>query len=247
MARGAQVGKLRTMDSRECVVVCWGSNMSGQCGNGAAEGSGLQPTAICSEGVGEPVAVAAGEEHSALVTRSGELLTWGANAHGQLGHGSVGAAVSVPRVVVGLVSVPVCAVACGSRHTLALSVAGEVYGWGTATSGALGIGDDVPDEQPMPARALTGAPSIAIACGAHHSVALTESGVLLAWGWGRHGQLGDGVIGSHAFTPREVRCVCAQSANGHLRQAISAGALRRPATPCDALRRPATPCDAFSC
>ena len=46
-----------------------------------------------------------------------------------------------------------------------------------------------------------------VACGAHHSVALSRDGVAFAWGWGKFGQLGDGQLGvGHArATPARVR------------------------------------------
>eukprot|EP00966_Prymnesium_polylepis_P178548 4135019-Prymnesium_polylepis.1 len=58
-----------------------------------------------------------------------------------------------------------------------------------------------------------------IAVGVYHSLAVSEGGTVLAWGWGRHGQLGDGEQGSHAFLPRPVLGL-----DGSRVDAISSGA-----------------------
>lgn len=217
------------------VALAWGSNSAGQCGTG--EPDDLQsPSQVRTPAGHEPIAVEAGSEHSAIIAASGALLTWGSNEHGQLGLGEDtagrAAVVAVPCVVAALSGTPICAVACGSRHTLALSVAGAVYAWGSGAFGALGLGGDVRDERPLPMLVpAMRSPATQVACGTHHSLALTESGALLAWGWGQHGQLGDGAKGGYAFSPRAVggleRCRVTAIASGDTCQA--------PSTPCPLL------------
>ena len=43
-----------------------------------------------------------------------------------------------------------------------------------------------------------------MSCGAEHSVGLTDSGVMYAWGWGSYGNLGDGQRVDR-WTPVKVR------------------------------------------
>lgn len=183
-------------------VATWGSNSAGQLGLDTTE----DRTSPCTiDSLNDTVVlVCAGDMHSAAVTESGALLTWGCGTHGQLGHGE---AVNsrVPRPVAGLTDRPVCAVACGARHTLALTVSGSIFAWGSGIFGALGLGE-VGEEVMRPAAVDLGgnAAAVAVACGVHHSLALTEAGCVMAWGWGRHGQLGDNSTNGHAFTPRRV-------------------------------------------
>lgn len=75
--------------------------------------------------------IAAGSSHSAAITSSGELYTWGLGEYGRLGHGD-NATQLKPRLVQALVGQRVVQVACGSRdaQTLALTDEGVVYSWG---------------------------------------------------------------------------------------------------------------------
>ena len=184
------------------LVYAWGGNAHGQLGMGDLADR-LSPCLL--PGVPEPAAVCCGDYHSALVTSGGALLTWGSGDAGQLGHGDA-ESVAMPRLVRALDGICIRAVACGSRHTLALTAVGEVFAWGSGTFGALGLGLQAPEEQLRPAhvRALQPDRISAIAVGVYHSSALSDGGAVLTWGWGRHGQLGDGEQGSHAFLPRPV-------------------------------------------
>jgi alpha-tubulin suppressor-like RCC1 family protein len=86
----------------------------------------------------------AGDFHAAAVTSFGELYTWGNSLGGALGLGD-GAPNSVtepifvrePRELRG-----VRAVACGARHTLALTKLGDVFAMGLGEYGRLGQGHD---------------------------------------------------------------------------------------------------------
>lgn len=139
--------------------------------------------------------VAAGWSHSAAITPSGSLYTWGNNLSGELGIGS-----NVSRNTPVLVSAlpagdPVVAVALGtntgsgSEHTLALLSSGAVYSWGLNSYGQVGDGSTVNRNLPARVAALPG-DIVAVAAGAFHTVALTSGGVVYAWGDNRFGQLG---------------------------------------------------------
>lgn len=77
---------------------------------------------------------------------SGELLSCGANAAGQLGHGGSagrqGSFVHTPKAVHwprGAGARP-CRVACGADFSIATDTAGRVYSWGHPQYGQLGNG-----------------------------------------------------------------------------------------------------------
>lgn len=85
-----------------------------------------------------------GVKHAALVTKNGEVFTWGEESGGRLGHGSREDSVH-PRLVESLAICNVDIVACGEFHTCAVTTSGELYTWGDGTHniGLLGNGTDV--------------------------------------------------------------------------------------------------------
>ncbi len=139
------------------------------------------------------VAVAAGHEHSLALTRSGQAYAWGANIAGQLGAGCTSTVRCVtPLRVEGLPGGdPVTAIAAGYQHSLAATRSGRVYAWGTGTSGQLGDGGVQDSRAPVLVTRLPGNdPVVAVAAGYVHSVALTRSGRVFAWGGNPFGQVG---------------------------------------------------------
>ena len=72
-------------------------------------------------------------------------------------------------------------VACGSSHMAALSKDGNIFTWGEGRSGQLGHGDSETKETPTKVESLIGKKIIKVACGAHHTVALTDQGELYSW------------------------------------------------------------------
>lgn len=84
-------------------------------------------------------------------------------------------------------------VAVGSKHALLLTDEGIVYSWGgTNVSGQLGRLANAPEKQrmPSPITVLKEKVVVQVACGMDHCLALTQEGVLFAWGANRAGQLG---------------------------------------------------------
>ncbi|CAE7946045.1 RCBTB2, partial [Symbiodinium sp. KB8] len=95
------------------------------------------------------VAVAAGDGHTAAITDSGELWTWGGNGDSQLGvgdtkdrHAPVKVSVNGQKIV---------AIAAGTYHTAAVTDSGELWTWGSRNFGQLGAGDTM--ESPLPVKA----------------------------------------------------------------------------------------------
>lgn len=72
--------------------------------------------------------VAAANKHSAAVTSSGEVFTWGANSHGQLGYGTSDSASNpVPRLVESMKGRAVQAVTAAKHHTGVFVCRGAQY------------------------------------------------------------------------------------------------------------------------
>lgn len=94
----------------------------------------LQPVDI----PGQVCCIAAAQDHSLAVTKTGDLYAWGSNMYGQLGYDlETGATFSeVPRKVVKLVKETVLGVAVSTNHSVCFT-ATALYTWGR-NDGALG-------------------------------------------------------------------------------------------------------------
>lgn len=186
-------------------VHCWGSNGSGQLGNGADEDQAT-PVAV-SELTSNVKAISAGEMHSCALTVSDNVLCWGANALGQLGDGT-GVNQRKPVAVKGLAS-NVAALSAGWDHTCALLTSGVVQCWGGQS------GESV--------TTVSGLSSVvAISARATYTCALTGDGRVLCWGSNRANQPGDnatpapvdGLAGSVTAISAGVAHTCAALNNG---------------------------------
>ena len=127
---------------------------------------------------------------------SASAYTWGASGSAAALLGRVvdrrDAPVHTAGAVTALDGLQLVDAACGSAHTVVLSISGEVYAWGLNAQGQCGF-----DGQHF-----VGAPALlafsvrecvsAIGCGAAHCIALTSEGKAFAWGSGAEGQLGLG-------------------------------------------------------
>ncbi len=167
-------------------IVCFGANQAGQC----------TPPAL--SGV---VEVACGQDHSVARCADGTVASWGGNEFSQqpvpsamssasglsggwshlLGIGSAGIVAwgtneagqcDVPAVLAG---VPIAMVRAGGAHSMALTMGGEVFAWGSDCDGQATVPASLPRCR-------------AIAAGDRHSLAVDQFGAVRAWGWNAFGQ-----------------------------------------------------------
>src|ERR1700674_3461523 len=173
----------------------WGDNRAGQLGNGTVTATGCSciPTPVpVSLPTGTTVtAIAGGTLHSLALTPTGQVLAWGYNFDGELGNGSTTnssspVAVSLPSGTI------VTAIAGGGQHSLALTSTGRVLTWGANIYGELGNGSTTNSSTPVAVSLPSGTLVIAIAGGTLHSLALTSTGQVFAWGYNFDGELGNG-------------------------------------------------------
>jgi alpha-tubulin suppressor-like RCC1 family protein len=146
-----------------------------------------------------------GVKHAALVTKNGEVFTWGEESGGRLGHGSRENCIH-PSLVNSLAVCNVDFVACGEFHTCAVTTAGELYTWGDGTHniGLLGHGTDISHWIPKRiSGALDGLQVAYVSCGTWHTALITTIGQLFTFGDGTFGVLGHGDRESISC-PREV-------------------------------------------
>jgi alpha-tubulin suppressor-like RCC1 family protein len=86
----------------------------------------------------------------------------------------------------------------GFNHTCSLSTAGRVKCWGANRNGQLGDGTLVQRNTAVAALGLT-ADIAAVASGAFHTCALSNSGGVKCWGFNNDGELGDGSTTQRSF------------------------------------------------
>ena len=166
---------------------CWGGNDEGCLGDGTVR---VRPNPIDVPGLSSGVrSVTAGGAHTCALLHSGAVKCWGRNLHGQLGIGSTtdsGFPVDVPTLRSG-----VAAVTAGGAHTCALLHSGTVKCWGWNDNGELGDGTTIPKSSPVDVVGLP-SPAVALVAGSDGACARLDSGALMCWGAGWHGELGDG-------------------------------------------------------
>ena len=193
---GSGVRSIATGDLHTCAVttagavLCWGSNIYGQLGDGTTT---QRQTPVPVAGLGSGVrSIAAGGNHTCAVTTAGAVFCWGDNISGQVGDGTT-LKRTTPVVVSGQGS-GVQSIALGFYHSCALSTGGAVSCWGYNAVGAIGDGSTGDDNHnrltPVPVTGL-GSGVREIAAGYEHTCAVTTAGAVQCWGWNPHGQLGD--------------------------------------------------------
>ncbi|GAM22014.1 hypothetical protein SAMD00019534_051890 [Acytostelium subglobosum LB1] len=151
--------------------------------------------------------VAGGRRHTLIVDTQGQLYSFGVGSEYQLGHGDKLHQVT-PTKVTALNGVNIVKAVCGWGHSMALSSNGEVYVWGWAKDGQLGLGgrqsDDLaPVTLPVVLDQLRQHRIVDIYAGSDYSMALTDRGELLSWGSGEFGQLGHG-DNQHQYRPKMI-------------------------------------------
>ncbi|CAI0402034.1 unnamed protein product [Linum tenue] len=169
----------------------------------------LLPKALESTVVLDVYRIACGSNHAALVTRHGEIFSWGQGLGGRLGHGKE---VDVPlptlRVSSNIEATYVSSVSCGPWHTAAVTSSGQLFTFGDGTFGTLGHGDRISTSVPREVESLRGMRVKKVACGLWHTAVVAEevitdplsgevsagpsSGKLFTWGNGDEGCLGHG-------------------------------------------------------
>eukprot|EP00250_Pteridium_aquilinum_P035563 c9662_g1_i1 orf=350-3007(+) len=165
----------------------------------------LFPKAVGSSVVLDAQQIACGGKHAALVTRQGELFSWGEECGGWLGHG-INTDIPYPKLVDALTSCTIEFAACGEYHTCAVTQSGDVYSWGDGAHkfGLLGHGRDISHWTPKRiGGSLEGLRISSVSCGPWHTALVTSSGQLFTFGDGTFGVLGHGDRKS-ICTPKEI-------------------------------------------
>jgi alpha-tubulin suppressor-like RCC1 family protein len=208
-------------------VKCWGSDASGQVGNGGkgAEGPFAEPVRVIGVTGTRPLAgvvqVSAGQDHTCALLATTKVACWGGNADNLLGGGTQVS--SRPRPI--LVRNPtntgdltgVVQIEASSDHTCAVLDNGQARCWGDNVVGQLGNQSQLNGfprvvQSGKPAGGpLTGVQQIATA--RNLTCALLTNGQVRCWGGGFSGALGNG-LNENSPVPVTVLGVTAATLTG---------------------------------
>jgi E3 ubiquitin-protein ligase HERC4 len=144
--------------------------------------------------------IASGILHTLILMEDGSVYSCGDNSYGQCGHDS-----SLVPLLIDAIKSHVKMVSCGDHFNLALTVDGEILGWGDNREGQLAQKHDKHPQikSPSPIALPSKRTVVQVACGAHHSLAMTEDGQVYSWGKNTHCQLG-----YYTSDPRVVKPRC---------------------------------------
>ena len=184
-------------------ISCWGSNESGQLGNGQATGYGqFSSLPVQVTGITDATAIATGPNHSCALHQDGTISCWGGVA---LGNGQ-NAVSPVPVQVFGITDAT--AIAADTGHSCALHRDGTISCWGNNFWGQLGNGQSgrnagLVSHSLVPVKVTGITDATAITAGGEHSCALHRDGAISCWGNNKYGKLGDGTT-RNSSTPVRV-------------------------------------------
>jgi alpha-tubulin suppressor-like RCC1 family protein len=184
-------------------VYAAGSDRFGQLGQGAVNGANKASFTPVVTPSSTPVAVAAGGNHSLIVTAAGEVFACGDNTYGQLAQPAAIASLGTwSEVIFPGLSTKIVSVVAGADHNLAVDEDGGVWVWGRNDSGQLGKNTRTSADR-TPVRILSsGAKSLA--AGYAHSLILKQDGSVLGFGRNTLGQTGHSSGTSYAKIPTPI-------------------------------------------
>ena len=163
-------------------VYSWGGNKYGKLGIGNNEvawqfiPSKLKLTEIKS--------IQCGANHSLALNQKGEVFSWGSGESGELGNNSTSNSSSPVQVVFRKLSQKIVKIAAGAAHSLFLTSKKHMLSCGDNQYFQTGIKSDAESPHILIPTEIPDLSNIKkIACGDTHSLCLTESGNVFAWGY----------------------------------------------------------------
>eukprot|EP01126_Amoeba_proteus_P002158 TRINITY_DN10675_c0_g1_i2.p1 TRINITY_DN10675_c0_g1~~TRINITY_DN10675_c0_g1_i2.p1 ORF type:complete len:904 (+),score=220.30 TRINITY_DN10675_c0_g1_i2:834-3545(+) len=146
------------------------------------------------------VEISCGWDHTMLLSRKGEVYTWGRGSYGQLGHGNF-EKYYVPSLIHALSNLKIVQIAAGGTFSAAVSDDGKLFTWGDDKAGQLGHPYDKSSKGIFGSRTakqqnklLRSSPRQVmffeerdicvrqVACGSQHMLALTDDRSVYIWG-----------------------------------------------------------------
>lgn len=191
-----------TKDSK---AYCWGNGDLGQLGHDepGRYKTRNQPTEVATTEAMTSIS-AGGAAHSCAITILGEPLCWGWHVHGQIGTGAKAdkrTHYETPIKPIGHLS-KLRAIELGPHRSCAVSVARELYCWGSNAYGTLGDGTEETRLRPVAINLNFKVDLVSV--GSYHTCASSTRGDVYCWGHGSSGQLGTGTLPEAQLIPAKV-------------------------------------------
>lgn len=199
------------------LYVC-GKNSNGQNGNNTNEDSfELEKINLIEFVNDKPNKVFTFYEHTFVLTHNNKLYATGLNTYGQLGLGTNNNIYKFSLIDTSFIGSSIISnISCGKYHSVILTNDGKIFISGSNIYGQLGNGNNtnLNTFTLLDTFSLNGTP-IQIACGAHHTLILTNTNKIYGTGLNNYGQLGiNSTINSNTFIamnigsliPTEIYC-----------------------------------------
>lgn len=186
------------------IVYAWGNGQQFQLGRRILERHRYKALEPQQFGLYNIKYIASGDFHCFAIDHEDNVYAWGLNQFGQCaltnsrGELEDGSLITKPTIIEPLSQKDITHIACGEHHSLALTKTGEVFGWGRYDMKEVGLeAKDLPEDTfkdqhgtvrsiPHPTKLTIGNKDVkckGVGCGSHHSFAITEDGVVYAWGF----------------------------------------------------------------
>ena len=189
-------------------IYAWGCGSSGSLGTGYYDDV-WEPKHIKIDSKKEEIPlikfIAAGHAHAVAITENGQMYSWGSGEMGQLGiatpqNTAIPTEAVMPRIKISTAS-------CGMYHTMVVTEDQILFGCGANKNGQLGFPDLSNREKLEEVTFFINEPVNWVACGANHTLALTLSHKVFAFGNNKHFKCGVHEIQEHSkniAVPTEV-------------------------------------------
>lgn len=190
---------------RSGTMFCWGTNISGQLGDGTATARPQPVMVLDPATMSEPFLVrdiSVGQSNTCAIDTDGDIWCWGSSAGGATGAPEL--PTTRPRRLFGDATFNArtfTEIAAGQRSNCAVDDAQHVWCWGSNSGSQLGTGV-AGATMPLPARVadvdLTplDEPVAQLVYGSNHGCARLVDGSVRCWGLNDRGQVGTGAVGN---------------------------------------------------
>ncbi|MBN1173434.1 MAG: fibronectin type III domain-containing protein [Micromonosporaceae bacterium] len=166
---------------------CWGTNTSGQVGDGTTT-SRTTPVPVRTSSAFTDIAT--GSWHTCALSTGGKAYCWGGNGHGQLGNGAT-TSTSTPVPV--QTSLAFTSISANGDTTCALTRGGKAYCWGRNDYGQVGKGTVTERESipvPVSTTGVAGGAFASVSVGGYHTCGFSTGRRAYCWGSRAFGQTG---------------------------------------------------------
>lgn len=179
--------------SADALVYCWGSDFSGQRGNGSGTSAPAVPSQVPMPGGALVAELSSGLHFSCALTTGAKVYCWG-YAPGYTHLGSPGGYQVSPTELDLPPGVVLATISGGVNHACGLTAEGQAYCWGGDGVGQLGNGPALTAEQDTATAVVmpAGVRFVSITAGASHTCAIGDNARAYCWGYADAGQAGVG-------------------------------------------------------